>query len=94
MMLGEDGSQVLGMGEVPPNPEETQEVAAPVPPSDLDRLRPLFMSVEEYLKSYWHDPRFGVRYAVGFLQLLQNEDLTVSDLEDLTLQQIGPVEAL
>lgn len=79
--------------ELPGDGPELMEEEQPVMLTELQQLHPLLNSIENYLKSYWHDPRFALRYAIGFLQVLQ-ERTEISEVADLTIQEIPPIESL
>jgi hypothetical protein len=52
------------------------------------------MAAEEMLKQQWHDPRFGLRLAIGFLQLLQDPEMTSTKVAELDVLQTKPIERL
>jgi len=81
---------VMGIPETPEGPDPYKIEFK----TDLERIRPTFQSVEDYLKSYWHDPRFALRFAIGFLQLLQDEEMTVERIVDMSLADVTPVVTL
>lgn len=60
---------------------------------DLEDLRPFLRNSEAYLRSLWYDPRFGIRFAVGVLQLLQSE-FSIEEISKMTIEDVKPLDRL
>ena len=85
-------------GDQPPiQPEDVGIEITPDTPLQevpLSEIRPVLAQVEDYVRIYWHDPRYCVQFLLGFLQLLRDEEATVESITTVDIARIKPVTDL
>lgn len=64
-----------------------------VPSVTLEEIRPLFASVEQFIREMWHDPRYMARVMIAFMQILQAAE-SGKQISEIMIEEVQPVSTL